>query len=227
MNDGYMKHIEHWVFDLDNTLYPAQNNLFSQVDRRMGEFISQRFDLPFEQARARQKKYFKTYGTTLRGLMTEDDVAPQDFLNFVHDIDFDVLQENKDLNEAINNLRGDKVIYTNASRDYAVKVLGKLGLSGGFREIFDINSASFKPKPDPGSYLKMIGDLGINPEKSVMIEDMARNLVPARDLGMKTVWVRTEHECSGPKDSGDGYRADHIDYTTINLAEWLKRTVKD
>ncbi|MCF6216414.1 MAG: pyrimidine 5'-nucleotidase [Emcibacter sp.] len=222
-----MRNIEHWIFDLDNTLYPAQNNLFSQVDRRMGEFISRRFDLPFEAARLRQKKYFKTYGTTLRGLMTEDDVAPQDFLRFVHDIDFGVLQENKKLNEAINNLRGDKVIYTNASRDYAIKVLEKLGLSGVFREIFDINSAGFKPKPDPGSYLKMIGDLGIDPQKSVMIEDMARNLVPARDLGMKTVWLRSEDKYSGHKDSGDGYGSGHIDYTAPNLAEWLKRAVKD
>ncbi len=222
-----MRDIEHWIFDLDNTLYPAQNNLFSQVDRRMGEFISERFGLPFEAARARQKKYFKTYGTTLRGLMTEDNVAPEDFLSFVHDIDFDVLKENKALNEAIGRLQGDKIIYTNASRDYAVKVLDKLGLSGVFREIFDINSARFKPKPDPASYLKMIDDLGINPEKSVMIEDMARNLVPARDMGMKTVWVRPAHDYSGHKDSGGGYGLDHIDYTASNLAEWLKRTVKD
>ncbi len=222
-----MRDIEHWIFDLDNTLYPAQNNLFSQVDRRMGEFISERFGLPFEAARARQKKYFKTYGTTLRGLMTEDDVVPEEFLSFVHDVDFDVLQENKDLNGAINRLQGDKIIYTNASRDYAVKVLDKLGLSGVFREIFDINSAMFKPKPDPASYFKMIDDLGINPEKSVMIEDMARNLVPARDMGMKTVWVRTEHDYSGHKDSGGGYGLGHIDYTAPNLAEWLKRAVKD
>jgi len=209
--------IEYWIFDLDNTLYPAENNLFSQVDKRMGEFISQAFDLPLDKAKALQKKYFRSYGTTLRGLMTEHDIPPQDFLTYVHDIDFDVLRKNHNLNEAIKDLNGRKIIYTNASRDYALEVVERIGLKGVFHEVFDIASAGFRPKPDPQSYHKMVRDMGVDPEKSVMVEDIARNLVPASEMGMKTVWVPT-----GQDWSSDGHSPEHIDYTAPDLAEWLK-----
>ena len=133
--------IEYWVFDLDNTLYPAENNLFSQVDQRMGQFISRQFDMPLDDAKTLQKKYFHTYGTTLRGLMTEHDIPPQDFLTYVHDINFDVLHRDDAMRQAIESLDGVKVIYTNASRDYAVKVMERLGIEGLFEDIFDITSA--------------------------------------------------------------------------------------
>lgn len=209
--------IEYWIFDLDNTLYPAENNLFSQIDKRMGSFISQAFDLSHNEARSLQKKYFHEHGTTLKGLMIEHNIQPQDYLDYVHDINFDVLQRDNALNEAIKNLNGVKIIYTNASRDYALKVMEKIGIETIFNDVFDIESAEFNPKPDPKSYSKLVRDLGIDPEKSVMVEDIARNLIPASKMGMKTVWVPTGH-----KWSAEGAGPEHIDYTEPDLVEWLQ-----
>lgn len=214
--------IKYWIFDLDNTLYPANINLFPQIDERMGSFISQTFDMSINDAKRLQKKYFHTYGTTLRGLMTEHDVPPQDFLTYVHDVDFDVLQVDNALIETISRLEGVKIIYTNASRDYAVKVLKKIGLEDIFSNIFDIESAGFNPKPDPQSYHKLVHEMGVDPEKSVMVEDIARNLVPASDMGMKTVWVPTGHQWSA-----EGAGPEHIDHTAPDLVEWLNSLLKD
>ncbi|MCF8474906.1 MAG: pyrimidine 5'-nucleotidase [Emcibacter sp.] len=213
---------DYWIFDLDNTLYPAENNLFSQVDRRMGLFISEKFNLPYDAAKNLQKQYFMTYGTTLKGLMMEHNIPPHDFLDYVHDINFDVLQKNDDLIKSIKKLRGTKFIYTNASRDYTMKVVDKIGLEGIFEDIFDIKSAEFNPKPDPESYHKMVSDMGIDPKCAVMVEDIARNLIPASKMGMKTVWVETDH-----KWSSEGLEHKFIDYKVPNLADWLKNLVKD
>ncbi|MCK5425007.1 MAG: pyrimidine 5'-nucleotidase [Emcibacter sp.] len=209
--------IDFWIFDLDNTLYPAENNLFSQIDKRMGGFISKKFDLSLDEARALQKKYFHTHGTTLKGLMTEHDVFPQDYLDYIHDINFDVLQKNNALKAALNSLNGVKIVYTNASHDYARKVMEKIGIEDVFRDVFDIESAEFNPKPDPKSYHKLVRDLGVDPKKSIMVEDIARNLVPASDMGMKTVWIPTGHRWSA-----EGAGPQHIDHTVPDLTEWLK-----
>ena len=217
-----IEQVDYWVFDLDNTLYPAENNLFSQVDKRMGEFIAQRFSLAPDAAKRLQKTYFRKYGTTLRGLMTEHDVLPEDFLNYVHDIDFNVLEENNVLKTALNSLEGRKIIYTNASCDYAQKVVEKIGLGGIFDGIFDIKSADFAPKPEADSYQKMVRLMDVDPKKSVMVEDIARNLIPASNMGMTTVWVPT-----GEIWSKDGHSAEHIDHTAPDLTEWLKSLVKD
>ncbi len=214
--------IDFWIFDLDNTLYPAKNNLFSQIDKRMGGFISQAFNLPLDEARKLQKKYYHEHGTTLRGLMTEHDIKPQDYLNYIHEINFDVLQRDNALNEALKNLNGVKIIYTNASYDYALKVMERIGIDGMFSDIFDIKSAEYYPKPDPQSYHKMVRELDVDPKKSVMVEDIARNLVPASEMGMKTVWVPTGH-----KWSEEGAGPEHIDYTAPDLVEWLKSLGKD
>ncbi len=215
-----MTKIDHWIFDLDNTLYPAENNLFAQVDRRMGEFISREFDLDLDAAKLLQKKYFHTYGTTLRGLMSEHDIAPERFLDYVHDIDFEVLQVDHVLNEAIRKLKGGKVIYTNASREYALRVMDRLGQLGLFSDIFDIKAADYLPKPTPESYHKMVRDLGLDPARAVMVEDIARNLVPASRMGMKTVWLRTDHRWSAADR-----QAAHIDHTVSDLADWLESQV--
>ncbi|WP_321397112.1 pyrimidine 5'-nucleotidase [Emcibacter sp.] len=208
--------LEHWVFDLDNTLYPAANNLFAQVDRRMGEFIAGRFNLEKEEARALQKYFFKTHGTTLRGLMSEHDVSPDEFLDFVHDVDFSGLQPDPELARALRALPGEKFIYTNADTPYAEKVLERLGIGDVFDVIFDIRQAGFSPKPDRDSFRKMIEHTGLNAGKSVMVEDIARNLAPAREMGMKTVWVPTDQAWSR-----EGMDSDHIDYTVEDLTGWL------
>ncbi|MDA7569356.1 hypothetical protein N8742_06580, partial [Emcibacteraceae bacterium] len=132
-----LNQINHWVFDLDNTLYPHGANLFSQIDRKMGEFIQSVFDVSYADAKVMQKKYFMEHGTTLRGLMSEQGIEPYDYLKFVHDIDFSVLKVDTALNEALHKLPGEKYIYTNASTEYAKNVLSHIGLNGFFQDFFD------------------------------------------------------------------------------------------
>ena len=211
-----LSELEHWVFDLDNTLYPAANSLFDQVDQRMGRFIAEKFDLEQGAARELQKHFFRTHGTTLRGLMSEHGTSPDEFLDFVHDVDFSGLEANPELAGALAGLPGRKVIYTNADVPYAEKVLQRIGIEGFFDDIFDIRRAEFTPKPDRGSFRKMMEHTGVEPAKSVMVEDIARNLEPAREAGMTTVWVPTHQTWSR-----DGMNEAHIDYTVEDLTGWL------
>lgn len=211
-----LENVDHWVFDLDNTLYPHQVNLFSQVDQKMGEFIQDKLGVAYDDAKVLQKSYFMEHGTTLRGLMSEHGIEPNEYLKFVHDIDFSVLTVDKVLIDALEKLPGEKFIYTNASTDYAINVLSHIGLGGFFKDIFDIHGADFLPKPNMGSYHKMIDKFGINPEKSIMVEDIAGNLKPAADLGMTTVWVKT-----GVHWSDNGLENTPIDFTTHDLSSWL------
>ncbi len=183
----------------------------------MGAFIARRFDLSPAAARDLQKSYFRTYGTTLRGLMTEHDIPPEDFLDYVHDIDFGVLRPDLRLKAVLEKLTGPKYIYTNASRPYTDKVLAKIGLDGIFDGIFAIESADYLPKPHDQSYHRMAEDMGLDPEKSVMVEDMAQNLAPASRMGMTTVWVPT-----GQKWLAAGHRPEYIDHTAPDLTEWLE-----
>lgn len=212
-----LDHVENWVFDLDNTLYPHQANLFTQVDRKMGEFIQGMLNIPYDDAKLLQKKFFMKHGTTLRGLMSEHGIEPYDYLNFVHDIDFSVLNVDHALNDALEKLPGEKFIYTNASTDYAKNVLSHIGLSGFFKDIFDIHDAEFLPKPHKKSYHKMLDKFSIDPEKSIMVEDIAGNLAPANELGMATVWVKT-----GVDWSDNGFDDAVIDYIAPDLSNWLK-----
>ncbi len=209
--------IDYWIFDLDNTLYPHEANLFTQVDHKMGLFIQDMFNISYDDAKKRQKDFFMNHGTTLRGLMTEHGIEPYEYLNFVHDIDFSVLNQDDQLNDAIRKLPGKKFIYTNASTDYAGNVLAEIGLDGAFLDIFDIHDAEFRPKPDIRSYHKMIDKFSIDPNKSIMVEDIAVNLNPASELGMSTVWVRTDTHWSDK-----GFTQENVDYIALDLSSWLK-----
>ncbi len=221
MNELNLEDIDYWIFDLDNTLYPCEANLFTQVDHKMGLFIQDMFDVSYDDAKKRQKNFFLKHGTTLRGLMTEHGIEPYDYLKFVHDIDFSVLNVDEILNDAIGKLPGEKYIYTNASTDYAGNVLAHIGLDGCFKDIFDIHDADFRPKPDMRSYHKMIEKFGVNPKKSIMVEDIAANLNPAAELGMATVWVRTDTHW-GDK----GHNGDNIDHVAANLSQWLENITR-
>lgn len=209
-----------WIFDLDNTLYPASSNLFSQVDRRMTAFIADRFGLPHDEARAMQKRYFRDHGTTLRGLMVEHDVDPVGFLDYVHDIDLTPVDPSPALDEALGALPGRRVIYTNGSCRHAENVLDRLGVAHRFEDIFDIVAADYIPKPDPRPYEIMVRRFGITPSAACMVEDIARNLVPAAALGMATVWVRSEADWARPDQGGVG-SGDHIHHSTDDLVSWL------
>jgi len=208
--------IDTWVFDLDNTLYPATSNLFPQISARMGRFIAGRFGLETEAARALQKQLFRAHGTTLRGLMVEHAVDPHEFMDYVHDIDLSGLAPDTALTEALAALPGRKLVYTNGSRRHADRMLGHLGLAEHVAGVFDIADAGFIPKPDPAGYHALITRFGIEPRRAVMVEDMARNLQPAAALGMATVLV-----CTGNDWAAEGAAGDWIQHRTDDLAGWL------
>ncbi|HZH26529.1 MAG TPA: pyrimidine 5'-nucleotidase [Azospirillaceae bacterium] len=213
--------IRVWIFDLDNTLYPAALNLFAQVDRRMGEFVADRFGLPYEAARLEQKRLFRDHGTTLRGLMVERGVDPVAFMDYVHDIDLGTLDPDPRLAAALARLPGRRVIHTNGSAKHAARVCRRLGLGDDlFDDIFDIEAADWIPKPDPRPYGALAARLGFDPATACMFEDIARNLAPAAALGMTTVWVRSEADWARPDRGGAGARA-HIHCEVDDLPAFL------
>ncbi|SDD79274.1 MULTISPECIES: pyrimidine 5'-nucleotidase [Kordiimonas] len=205
-----------WVFDLDNTLYAAECNLFSQIDQKIGEYVQTLLGLSPEEARKVQKHYLLEHGTTLKGLMAHHSVDPYHYLDSVHDIDFAPIERDDHLRNAIERLEGRKVVFTNADEKYAAQVLKRLGIDDQFEDIFDIHEAALEPKPKPEVYDKFVGKYGIDPKRAVMFEDMARNLVPAHAMGMATVWINTGSIWG---------QADHDPETvhaeTDNLATWL------
>jgi putative hydrolase of the HAD superfamily len=186
--------IKNWVFDLDNTLYAPEEDVFSQIDKKMTSFISKHFDINNEDAFNIQKEYFLEYGTTLAGLMNDNsnNINPDEFLEYVHDIDLKSLSPNPELKKAINNLTGPKFIFTNGTKYHAENVIKKLDLENVFESIFDIKSANYIPKPNIETYNLFFKSTGINPRTSIMFEDMGRNLIPAKDLGMTTVLIKRE-----------------------------------
>jgi putative hydrolase of the HAD superfamily len=210
--------VETWVFDLDNTLYPASSKLFDQVSRRMTGYIAEYFDMAPDAALKRQKEFFMRYGTTLRGLMTEHGVDPEPFLDYVHRIDVGVVAPNPPLALKLGLLPGRKLVFTNASRAHAKRLMERIGITEHFEEIFDIADADYIPKPDKTSYSMMLRRHQVSPSTACMIEDIAGNLEPAKALGMATVWLRHENEWSKPKDST---APDYIDFVTDDLGDWL------
>lgn len=214
--------VEVWIFDLDNTLYPASCNLFAQVDRRIGAFIADHFGIPFEEARAMQKRFFREHGTTLRGLMVEHDVDPVPFLDYVHAIDVTPVAPSPRLDRALGRLEGRKIVYTNGSVRHAANVTERLGISHHFDTVFDIVEAGYVPKPDPRPYRDLVARHGIDPTRACMVEDIARNLAPAHAMGMTTVWVKTEADWARPDRGGVG-TGDHIDHAVDDLVDWLER----
>ena len=181
--------VDTWIFDLDNTLYPAESNLFARVSVRMTEYVQKQFSLDQEPARALQKDMFRRYGTTLNGLMVEYGINGEEFLDFVHDIDVEDIEPDHALEAAIARLPGRKMIYTNGSVPHARRIMGRIGVDHHFPDVFDIIAADYVPKPNPGPYDTLVSRYGLEPVRCVMIEDMARNLEPAAALGMTTVWL--------------------------------------
>jgi len=208
--------IDTWIFDLDNTLYPAQTNLFALIDIRMGQFISTLLNIDPVEARTIQKAYFYTYGTTLSGLMHEHAVDPHDFLNYVHDIALDRVTPSPLIKTMIKALPGRKLVFTNGDRDYAMRVLGKLDLQDIFDDVHDIHATRYRPKPMPEAYDSLCETLTINPASSLFIEDMARNLKPAKSMGMTTIWLNNGSE-GGTRDA----HPDYIDHEIYDLGDWL------
>ena len=171
--------VDTWIFDLDNTLYSAESGIFQQVHELMGKFVSQELGIEMKKAKEIQKKYFIKYGTTLKGLMDNHGVEPDYFLKYVHDLDYSIIGPNKKLNIELSKLKGTKLIYTNANQEHAKQVLLRLNLTDMFDYIYDIKMANYIPKPDIKPYKEIIEKFEINPNKTIMFDDIAKNLVPA------------------------------------------------
>ncbi len=211
-----LDHVEAWLFDLDNTLYPHSCNLFAQIDVRMKEFICDLLDCGTEEAHRVQKSMFRTYGTTMRGLMSEHGVEPDDFLAHVHEIDHSPVPPNPALDEALGRLDGAKHVFTNASVEHAEKVLARLGIAHHFSSIFDIVAADYRPKPDPAPYRRIVERASLRAGATAFFDDIPRNLEPAHALGLTTVWIRTDTEYARVGEVGP-----HIHYQTEDLTGWL------
>jgi putative hydrolase of the HAD superfamily len=212
-----------WIFDLDNTLYPARCDLFSQIHDRMGSFIAQRMNMDRAEAYRLQKKYYHEYGTTLAGLMTVDGISPHDFLDHVHDIDYSPVPNMPELAAALEALPGRKLIFTNGSRRHADNVTSRLGITHLFEDVFDITDANYVPKPRPEPYRQFLARHGVHAEQSAMFEDLPGNLAVPAQLGMTTVLI-------GPGRAGDpgqaeigGWRQlpEHIHHLTDDLPTFL------
>lgn len=220
-----LSHIRHWIFDLDNTLYPRRCALFSQIDVKMTQYVSQLLDLPHDKARKVQKDYYRDHGTTLQGLMANHHIDPHDFLDHVHDIDYSPVQENQDLRNAIQALPGQKLIFTNGDVPHAERTTKALGIDGCFDGVFDIVAADFTPKPAALPYQQFIEKFDVNPSEAVMFEDLARNLLVPKSLGMATVLMIDEafdHDETQAWEA-EGQKADHIDHIAEDLAQFLSQ----
>ncbi|QYE35936.1 pyrimidine 5'-nucleotidase [Polymorphobacter sp. PAMC 29334] len=217
-----LSHIDAWIFDLDNTLYPAKTNLFAQIDARMGAYVARLLGVDAVEAHRVQKGFFHQHGTTLRGLMDEHGVDPLHFLDDVHDIDLSVVDHAPLLVESIARLPGRKLVFTNADTSYAAKVLDRLGLEGAFEAIYDVHSMAYLPKPDVRAYRGLCETHGVNPARALFADDMERNLAPAKAIGMATVWVDNGSE-QGPRHAAP----DFIDYRITDVSDWLAGVVTE
>jgi putative hydrolase of the HAD superfamily len=212
-----------WIFDLDNTLYPADCNLFAQVDQRMGEFIARFLGVPFDYARHLQKTYYRQFGTTLSGLMQVHRMDPKAFLDYVHDLDLACVSEQPELAAAIERLPGRKLIFTNGSRGHAERVAGKLGVLQHFEGIFDIVDADYVPKPTAECYDRFLKAHAVAPPGAAMFEDMPHNLEAPHALGMTTVLVYSSYN-DHPVQAKIRTWAEppeHVHHMTADLAQFL------
>lgn len=212
-----------WVFDLDNTLYPAECNLFAQVDQRMSAFIAEHLGVPLRYARHLQKSYYRQFGTTLAGLMKIHRMEPDRFLDYVHDIDLSPVPEHPELAEAIAKLPGRKLIFTAGSRKHAENVAGKLGILHLFEDIMDVVETGFVPKAEADAYDRLIRRHGIAANESAMFEDMPHNLEPAHHIGMTTVLVHSSYPDHPIQLEMRKWTEapDHIHHVTDDLAGFL------
>jgi putative hydrolase of the HAD superfamily len=211
-----LSHIDSWIFDLDNTLYPARTDLFALIDVRMTAFICDLLGVDVAEARRVQKGYFREHGTTLSGLMAAHNTDPHEFLSFVHDIELDRVSHDAALVEAIARLPGRKLVFTKGDVPYAQRVLDKLGLGGSFKAIHDIHAMGLVPKPDPSAYTGMCARWDVDPHTAFFADDMTRNLQPAKATGMTTLWIN-----NGSEQAGGAHCPSFVDFETDDLGRWL------
>lgn len=205
-------HIDTWLFDLDNTLYPVETEFMTLIEGRMTDFMEKVTGLPRDEARAIQKKYYHAHGTTLAGLIAHHDIDPEDFLTEVHDVSLDRLTPDVKMADALMRLPGRRLVFTNGSAAHAERVLERLQIAHAFEDIFHISAADYIPKPSPLTFEKMMARHGVTAAGSAFFEDSEVNLAPAAQLGMTTVLV-------GPHAAGS--TADFVHHRTNDLVAFL------
>ena len=215
----YQNSFQNWIFDLDNTMYDINLGLFKKISNRITDFIMSKYSLDIDQAKKIQKEYYLKYGLTLRGLIVEKKLEPEEFLDYVHDVEHPELKKNDQLISKIRILEGKKIIFTNATSKHAKKILNILELEDDFDQIIDIKDLEYIPKPDKRSYKKLLECLNLNKEnldKTIFFEDTVKNLIPAKELGITTVWMKNS---INEKDFMKN--CNFIDYSFNNLNEFL------
>ncbi len=219
-------HIDTWVFDLDNTLYP-HHLLWQQVNDRIRDYVAEFLKVTHDEAFRVQKDYYLRYGTTMRGLMTEHGLDPDDYLEYVHAIDHSPLTPNPALGAAIEKLPGRKLILTNGTTKHADAVLRQLQIDQHFEDVFGIIEAELEPKPSKITYDRFLAKHGVDPLKAAMFEDLARNLEAPHALGMTTVLVVPEGQREVFREAWEmeGRGEPHVDHVTDDLAEFLRTAV--
>src|SRR3982750_1867900 len=215
--DAPLSHIHDWIFDLDNCLYPASTGLFALIDERMTAYVQRLLDCEFDEAPRVQKPHFHTYGTTLAGLMRDHEIDPHEFLANVHDVSLDGVEKNDRLSAALGHLPGRRFVFTNGDAPYARRVLEAIGVHDHFQDLHDIHASSYRAKPDPHGYELLCERFGIDPAHALLADDMVQNLVPAKALGMTTVWVD-----NGSERGNHGYEERVVDVRVENVGEWLE-----
>jgi putative hydrolase of the HAD superfamily len=215
------RHVKSWIFDLDNTLYCADNGIFAQIEARMTDYVMAFLKLPREAAYARQKDLYRQYGTTLNGLMREYGATPDDYLHYVHDIDLSVLTPDARLAATIEKLPGRRFVFSNGCRDHAARILDRLGMAHLFDEVWDIRTVAFQPKPQMEAYESVVAASGLACGEAAMFDDIARNLVPAHALGMTTIWLKNDSLWGKHGPQMDVAQSD-IDHQTDNLTQFLR-----
>ena len=216
--------INTWIFDLDNTLYSADSGIFQQVHTLMSKFVSTHLNIDIKKATELQRKYYRQHGTTLRGLMDNHNVDPDHFLSEVHQLDYSIVGPNFKLNRELKKLKGRKIIYTNANRQHANDILIRLELTNVFDEIFDIKTANYIPKPEASPYEQIISEFNIDPITTIMFDDIAKNLVPAKNVGFASVWIDVGYE-NFSDDIAKSKK--YLDYETKDLSLFLDEVNKE
>ena len=210
--------VETYLFDLDNTLYHESTGLMEAMMVKMREFVAQFYGVSMEEADKICVKYWKTYGTTLCGLMTLEKIQPEEFLDFVHDIDLSIIKPCTETLEGLKKLEGRKFIFTNADKPHAERVLERMGIANQFEGIYDVIWSEYKPKPDRTTYERLMKHLGADAQKTVMLEDTQMNLKTAHDMGMKTVLIHG--------DTALDMHHDHVHQTAACMPSWLSSVTK-
>ena len=212
-----LKNIKNFIFDCDGVLYRDLDAVFGQVSRRMTEYIAKKLNLDLKKAKELQTNYFHKYNTSLNGLMIHHDINPSEFLKYVHEINLDFMEKDLVLRKELLKLNAKKFVFTNGSHEHIVNITKHLGIYNLFDGAFDITDCNYIPKPAIKPYKTLINKFNIKPEETVFIEDIAKNLEPAKKLGMKTVWL-INNEYWGKKDSDKEF----IDLKIENLSSFLK-----